>query len=328
MCYTDLPDVSIDNVEAALPGDNVTLTCNATGVPPLTYQWTMQGSTGSLNADNTTGILTLIDITMDNFGTYICTVSNALGSTASDVILEQASKHILMVGIDVFVYVHCSAIPTTSFGESVSVVEGETLELMVTVEFGVALVGITWTQDGAILVSGTDRVTIENSDLDPPNATSTLTRTDIDRSSDGGVYVLTATNRAGSATATFTVDVLCKSAYDWLIVVYAYILFSIDPPEVTVSASSTRILLNESTTLNCSVLSSNPSTFSVMWTLTNTNNITTTLSETGEILVVSNVGENTFGTYTCNVTNSASLSATAEITIEEGGMNGIELQCH
>ena len=92
--------------------------------------------------------------------------------------------------------------------------EGETLELMVPVEFNLALASITWTQDGATLVSGTDRVTVENSDLDPPNATSTLTRTDVDRSSDGGVYVLTATNRAGSARATFTVDVFCKSAYD------------------------------------------------------------------------------------------------------------------
>ena len=103
MCYTGLPEVSIDDVEAALPGDNVTLTCNATGDTPLTYQWTMQGSTDSLNTDNTTGILTLTDITMNDFGTYTCTVSNALGSTASDVTLEQASKHILMVGIDVFV---------------------------------------------------------------------------------------------------------------------------------------------------------------------------------------------------------------------------------
>ena len=98
--------------------------------------------------------------------------------------------------------------------------EGETLELMVTVESNLVLTSITWTQDGAILVSG---VTIENSDLDPPNATSTLTRTDIDRSSDGGVYVMTATNRAGSATATFTADVLCKSAYDWLIVLYVFV---------------------------------------------------------------------------------------------------------
>ena len=60
-----------------------------------------------------------------------------------------------------------------------------------------------------------------------------------------------------------------------------------------------------------------------MWTLTNTNNITTTLDETGQILVVTNIEENDFGTYTCNVTNSAGLSATAEITIEEGGMSRI-----
>ena len=103
MCYTGLPEVSVDDVEAALPGDNVTLNCSAAGDNPLTYQWTMQGSTDSLNTDNTTGILTLTDITMNDFGTYTCTVSNVLGSTASDVTLEQASKHILIVGIHVFV---------------------------------------------------------------------------------------------------------------------------------------------------------------------------------------------------------------------------------
>ena len=61
-----------------------------------------------------------------------------------------------------------------------------------------------------MLVSGTDRVIIENSNLDPPNATSTLTQTDIDRSSDGGLYVVTATNRAGNSTTTFTMDIFCK----------------------------------------------------------------------------------------------------------------------
>ena len=111
----------------------------------------------------------------------------------------------------VILYAHFPVTPTISSGDNVSVVEGETLELMVTIDFNLALTSITWTQDGATLVSGTDRVTIENSDLDPPNATSTLTRTDINRTFDDGVYVLTATNHAGSATATFTLDVLCKS---------------------------------------------------------------------------------------------------------------------
>ena len=82
---------------------------------------------------------------------------------------------------------------------------------MVTVESNLVLDSITWTQGGEILLSGDERVTIENSDLDPPNTTSTLTRTNIDRSSDNGSYVLTATNHAGSSQTEFIVDVFCKN---------------------------------------------------------------------------------------------------------------------
>ena len=80
-----------------------------------------------------------------------------------------------------------------------------------------------------------------------------------------------------------------------------------------------RVPLSGSTTLNCSVTSSNPSDFSVMWTLTNTSGSIVTLTDTGQILMVSNIKEEDFGNYTCNVTNSAGLSGTAEITIEQGG---------
>ena len=85
------------------------------------------------------------------------------------------------------------------------------------------------------------------------------------------------------------------------------------------SATSTRLLVNEPTTLNCEVTVSNPSDFTVMWTLTNTSGDTIPLSETELTLVLSSIGENEFGTYTCNVTNSANLSGTAEVSIEEGG---------
>ena len=44
------------------------------------------------------------------------------------------------------------------------------------------------------------------------------------------------------------------------------------------------------------------------------------LSVTEQTLIVSNIEEDEFGAYTCNVTNSAGLSETAEITIEQGGM--------
>ena len=90
-------------------------------------------------------------------------------------------------------------------------------------------------------------------------------------------------------------------------------------PEVDVSATSTRIAVGQSTTLTCSISKSNPSDNTVEWSLTNTNDVTTTLVGTGETLVVTDIADNEFGTYTCNVTNSADLSGSVNITIEEGG---------
>ena len=92
-----------------------------------------------------------------------------------------------------------------------------------------------------------------------------------------------------------------------------------DPPEVSVSATRTRLPVNESTTLTCSVTSSNPSDFTLVWTLTSTNG-STTINSTDQTLEVANIGEDDFGTYTCNVTNSAGLSGVASITIEQGGI--------
>ena len=86
--------MTIGDVDLAVPGDNVTLNCSATGDTPLTYQWTMQGSSTILNSDNSTGTLELGDIQESQFGTYMCTVTNDLGEGTDCVDLEQASKSI------------------------------------------------------------------------------------------------------------------------------------------------------------------------------------------------------------------------------------------
>ena len=85
--------MTIADIEVALPGDNVTLNCSATGDTPLTYQWTIQGSADVINSDNSTGTLELLNIAESQIGTYTCTVSNALGEGVSDVTIEQASKY-------------------------------------------------------------------------------------------------------------------------------------------------------------------------------------------------------------------------------------------
>ena len=90
------------------------------------------------------------------------------------------------------------------------------------------------------------------------------------------------------------------------------------PPEVYVSATSSRIAIGQSTTLTCSITRSVPSDYTIEWTLTNTNDVTTTLTETGETLILTNIAENEFGTYTCTVTNAANLSHSANTAIEQG----------
>ena len=199
--------------------------------------------------------------------------------------------------------------------------EGETLELIVTIDFNLVLENITWNHNNSDLVNGSDRVTIINSGFDPPTATSTLTRTNISRITDSGSYVATVRNRAGTSATTFTVDVACKELKN-LLHLYAYtslMCFLAVPPEVSVTATQTRIAEGQSTTLTCSIITSNPSDPNITWSFINTSGVTTILSgKTGQTLQLSDIAEDEIGTYTCNATNSEGLSGTGDITIEQG----------
>ena len=94
LLYADIPVVSItDEIDPLITGDNVTLTCSATGDTPFTYQWTIEGNnTDILNTNTSSGILTFTNIVESDFGTYTCEVFNALGNDAESIVLEQASK--------------------------------------------------------------------------------------------------------------------------------------------------------------------------------------------------------------------------------------------
>ena len=91
------------------------------------------------------------------------------------------------------------------------------------------------------------------------------------------------------------------------------------PPEVTVTATQTRIAEGQSTTLTCSIIANNPSDPNITWSFTDTSGTTTILSgETGQTLQLSNIAEDEFGTYTCNARNPQGQSGTGDITIEQG----------
>ena len=76
----------------AIPGEPVTLTVEATGTAPLSYQWNLQCGEGSeewqfYNVESFPGAnsstLTIPSVQKSNEGSYCCTVSNGAGSKTS-----------------------------------------------------------------------------------------------------------------------------------------------------------------------------------------------------------------------------------------------------
>ena len=91
------------------------------------------------------------------------------------------------------------------------------------------------------------------------------------------------------------------------------------PPEVQVTATLTRVVVGNSTTLICTVVRSNPmGSYTYTWV----HNNSMTLNETGSMLTISILTESNLGTYRCEVTNSAGLNGSNATTIELGGEFG------
>ena len=87
------------------------------------------------------------------------------------------------------------------------------------------------------------------------------------------------------------------------------------PPEVEVTTTFTRVVVGNSTILNCTVTRSNPMGYTFRWT----HNNSIILSETSDMLTVSILRQSDVGVYRCEVTNSAGLSGSNTTTIELGG---------
>ena len=96
---------------------------------------------------------------------------------------------------------------------------------------------------------------------------------------------------------------------------YSFFLHTV-PPEVQVTATLTRVVVGNSTTLTCNVTRSNPmGSYTYRWV----HNNSVTLSETSSMLTISILTESNLGIYHCEVTNSAGLSGSNETTIVLGG---------
>ena len=105
-----------------------------------------------------------------------------------------------------------AAVPVAGDDKSVTFRVGDDLVLRALFSnFILELDEISWTHNSSLsLVDGVDGVSVTNSDLSAPEATSTLTRPNITGVSYAGTYVATASNRAGSSSITFTVEITGK----------------------------------------------------------------------------------------------------------------------
>ena len=84
---------------------------------------------------------------------------------------------------------------------------------------------------------------------------------------------------------------------------------------VEVTATLTRVVVGNSTTLTCTVTRSNPmGNYTYRWVYNNS----ITLSETTNMLTVSIMTESDVGIYRCEVNNSADLTGSNTTTIDLG----------
>ena len=83
----DPPSVRINKIRETIEeGDNITLTCNASGKPQPRVSWTKLGRFEVLS---NTSSLTVVNVsrpgTRDNMIQYQCTASNGVGIPATDI---------------------------------------------------------------------------------------------------------------------------------------------------------------------------------------------------------------------------------------------------
>ena len=101
--------------------------------------------------------------------------------------------------------------PVLSPDQFMEVMVGEDLVLSTALTgFNLPIINVIWTQNGVIVNSATDRITTTAMDTSAPNGTATFTLSPVNAPSDGGTYIVTAINDAGSDSTVFTVNVTCK----------------------------------------------------------------------------------------------------------------------
>ena len=94
----------IDNI---IEGNNITITCEATGIPLPTIVWTFSGrvlmsdsvntTTGNGDVLRVTETLTIMNVSREHTGVYTCSANNSVGSDNSNISITVQCKLLLRI---------------------------------------------------------------------------------------------------------------------------------------------------------------------------------------------------------------------------------------
>ena len=81
---------TIASIDPVPIGFQATLSCSVSGTTPLTYNWTRQDNPSDVLSTDQVYTFTISD--SSDYGSYVCGVSNSLGSDTDNVTVIQASE--------------------------------------------------------------------------------------------------------------------------------------------------------------------------------------------------------------------------------------------
>ena len=87
---TALPMATIASIDPVPIGFQATLSCSASGTTPLTYNWTRPDNPSDVLTTDQVYTFTISD--SSGYGSYVCGVSNSLGSDTESITVIQASE--------------------------------------------------------------------------------------------------------------------------------------------------------------------------------------------------------------------------------------------